>query len=150
MKLDKIRVAIFVIMLLSLSLLARKYIHFSNMHQWPIAEGKLISYDSGEHSYVVHTGVRMQSTGSVEWSRVTYEYSINGAIYQGNKISPNIMSKYENERKLFIPVYYSPNDHSESYLLVQRYYNPFLLGLFVASIIVLVFDVCQFAGKMHQ
>jgi len=51
------------------------------------------------------------------------------------------MSKYENERKIFIPVYYNPNDHSESYLLAQRYYNPFLLGLFVASIIVLVFDV---------
>lgn len=90
MKIDKIRVIILVVMISSLGLLARGYIHFSDIHQWPTTKGKVISYESGENTYVVHSMRSMQSTGSVEWNKVKYEYSIDGVTHTGNRISPNI------------------------------------------------------------
>lgn len=140
MKIDKIRVIILVVMISSLGLLARGYIHFSDIHQWPTTKGKVISYESGENTYVVHSMRSMQSTGSVEWNKVKYEYSIDGVTHTGNRISPNIRATYPYKTEN-VAVFYNPKDHSESYLSAGRYYNPILIGIFVASILILGVDL---------
>lgn len=148
MKIRKVRFGLIILTLTSLFFFARGYSQLWDISDWPIVDARITSYESGAYSKPSHSKYRMQSVHRDEWSRIEYEYAIDGISYTARRISPNITATLPYlSRGEKISAFYNPNDHSESYLLAQRYHNPFLLGLFVASIFMLGFDVLSAKSK---
>jgi len=147
MKIDKIRFTLGILALISLGFLVRGYVYLWDISDWPTANGKIISFELGEHSSATYSKFQMQNVDSEKWNEVEYEYAVGDVTYRGHRISPNYKATLPGKkREETVIVFYNPTDHSESYLLSQRYHNPLLLGLFAASLIGLAVDVV-YTGK---
>ena len=150
MKIGKVRLVLIVVTLTSLGFLARGYIHLWDISDWPSVKGNITDYEAGTRESTSYSKYRMQSRESEEWNWIEYQYSVEGAAHTGNRISPNIKASYPYKRKEEeVIVFYNPENHSESYLLAQRYHNPLLIGVFVASILGLVIDLVYY-GRQNQ
>lgn len=149
MKISKIRFGLILVSLTSSIFLARGYNRLWDISDWPIVDGRITDYESGAHSNPSHSKYRMQSVYSDEWSRIEYEYVVDGITYVGWRISPNVQATLPySGRDEEISVFYNSSNHSESYLLAQRYHNPLLFGIFVASAIGLAIDVFSSKSKV--
>ena len=148
MKVAKVRLTLVIVSLASLGVLIRGYTQLGDISNWPTTSGVIVSYETGSHSTISYSKYRMQSAESEGGNWIEYEYIVDGVTYTGNRTSPNIKATIPRLRKEeIIPVYYNPSNHSESYLLAQRYYNPLLLGLLVASIVGLGVDLLYYGRR---
>lgn len=148
MKIGKVRLLLVSLMLISLGFLVRGYTHLWDISNWATVNGKIVSYESGTRSITSYSKYSMQGVDSMGWSRIEYEYIVDDVSYTGRRISPNIKTNIayiKKEEKT--PVFYNPAKHSESYLLAQRYHNPLLVGLFVASIVGLGVDLIYYGKR---
>jgi|GEM_PF-2500113 len=151
MKIGKVRLALIIATLTSLGFLARGYIHLADISDWPSVKGRVTDYDSGTHESASYSKYQMQSQKSEGWNWIEYQYSVDGIEHTGNRISPNIKVTYPYKRKEEeVAVFYNPSNHSESYLLAQKYYNPLLIGLFVASILGLGIDLIYYGRQIQS
>ncbi|MGB0744534.1 MAG: hypothetical protein ACPGSB_08405 [Opitutales bacterium] len=149
MKIGKIRLTLLAVILTSFGFLVRGYTHLWDISDWPTTKGNITDYDSGTRSSPSYSKYRMQDVVSEEWNWIEYEYSLEGVGYTSTRVSPNMKATFPYKRKEErISVFYNPENHSESYLRSDRYHNPLLLGIFVASVIGLCIDLFYYKRKM--
>lgn len=149
MKIRKVRFVLVLVSLISLFFLVKGYSKLWDISDWPTANGRITGYESGSHSAPSHSKYRMQSVHSDEWSRIEYEYIVDGVIYTGWRISPNVGATLPDLGSgKEIPVFYNSSNHTEAYLLAQRYHNPLLLGIFAASLVALAIEIFSAKPKV--